>query len=265
MHRALTLLIALGFALPAVPLPARGQDASGDWDLQRDSRGRLTSAYVAFDSGIAVMVRCNRHAYEAVIAGLPAPPAGKTRTLRIGLGEEAPTEDTWLIGVDRTLAVASYPAPFARDLRDGGHMTLIVPGAAEGGRNLRYELDLPASSTAIDETLTACERPLVDPRDASLADIPASGMTGGMTWVRVPAPKYPETTYVSGAVVLTCLNRPDGGLGDCVVESEYPVDGGFGEAALRSARNARVRDPNIADGPIPVRQIGFRVNFTLAN
>ena len=65
---------------------------------------------------------------------------------------------------------------------------IVVPGGAENGRNLRYVIDLPASGAAIDETLQACGRPLVDPRDAERSALPEDGLPPEIEWARQPRP-----------------------------------------------------------------------------
>ncbi len=216
---------------------------------------------VAYDNGLAIMVRCNRRAYEAVIIGLPAA-EGLTRLLRIAIGDEPVGDQSWNVALDNTLAVSDFPAPFARELRAGGQMRIVIPGGGGNGRNLRYDLTLPASSAAIDETLTACERPLVDPRDAEIRSIGENGLPEGVNWVKRPRPSFPaEIDAAQGFTVLTCLNNPDGTLRDCVVETEHPHGAGFGEAALRATRTARLGSTTTPDDPLPTRSLTFRVSF----
>ena len=161
-----------------------------------------------------------------------------------------------------SVAISDRPSPLARDIREGGKMQIIVPGGAEGGRNLRYVLDLPASSTAIDEALQACDRPLVDPRDAELDALEDNGLPMNIEWARAPQPSYPEgRTYTRGFATVTCLTRPDGRVRDCVVETEHPIDGGFGEAAIDATRRARLQSKD--GGEVPLGMIQFRTNFLM--
>ncbi|MGZ9100083.1 MAG: hypothetical protein ACXW3O_10295, partial [Brevundimonas sp.] len=159
MKRSLTALLACTVALPAL-----AQDASADWDLVHDQRKKLLVAYTLFDNGLSIATRCADGGFEAVIGGLP--PAGRatSRPLRIAFGDDDLVEGRWNVATDDTLAVSELPAPFARELRTGGRLRVLIPGGAEGGRNLMYDLVLPASSASIDQTLTTCGRPLVDPR-----------------------------------------------------------------------------------------------------
>ncbi|MNR67403.1 hypothetical protein D3C85_1913670 [compost metagenome] len=48
---------------------------------------------------------------------------------------------------------------------------------------------------------------------------------------------------------------------DCVVETEHPIDGGFGQAAIEATRRARLRNKN--GGEVPLGMIQYRTNFTM--
>ena len=259
-------LSALCVALSMAASPATAQEAAtpADWDLVRDERQKVVMAYTVFDVGLGVTVRCHDGVYDAVIGGLP--PAGdrQTRRLAVAFGDGPRHEMDWNVAVEDTMAVSPLPAPLARRLREGGRMQIVVPGGAEGGRNLRYDLELPASSAAIDETLTACGRPLADPRDAELEALGVDGLFGGVKWLERPRPEYPMgmTTYTRGFATVTCLTTAEGRLRDCVTEAEHPRDAGFGEAVVRSTRRARL-GPLEGEGPVPVRRIYFRTNFYL--
>tara|TARA_R110002167_G_scaffold67405_4_gene190529 strand:+ start:761 stop:1585 length:825 start_codon:yes stop_codon:yes gene_type:complete len=254
-------IVLLASLIAALAQPAMAQQAR-DWEILRDPAQQMTMAYTPFDIGLGIAVRCVNHSYEALITGLP-PTDYETRPLDVAFGESDLREETWNVAVESRVAVSNHPAPFARRLRDGGTLSLRVPGAAEDGRNLLYVLELPASSAAIDETLTACGRPLVDPRDAEIADIRRNGLPAGLEWVRRPQVQYPDTAFARGFAVLTCLTNPDGTLRSCVIEAEYPQGGHFGEAALSGARRARLGVSGDSGSPVPPRLVSFRVNFAL--
>lgn len=236
-------------------------DAPEDWDMVRDPTKKMVAAYVSLDSGVNVVLRCSDGVYDAFVSGLPDVPNGETRVLRLSYGDHFRTE-TWNVATTRSTAMNAVPAPFARKLREGGKVSIVVPDGAGPGRNLRHDLHLPRSSTAMDETLTACGRPLVDPRDAALPELGEDGQFPRVTWARPPRPSFPlQPRYTGGFAVLSCLSLPDGRLDDCLIESEFPVDGGFGKQALRSMANARLKAPDGA--PIPPRLIVFRTNFMM--
>lgn len=249
----------------AAAAPVLAQDSGDDWELVRQPDEKSVLAFVPMTSGLAIGFRCVDGDYGAVIAGLPeAGRRDQTRTLRIKIGDGEFTDTRWNVTTDRAVAIADYPAPLARRMRAGGLVSIVIPGGAEGGRNLRHELDLPVSSAAIDETLNACGRPLTDPRDALLPEIEADGLPDGVTWARPPRPRYPSMTrYAQGYAVLSCLVRPDGGTRDCVVESEFPTNAGFGRNALRGAEDARVNSPGEIPGQYAPRIVAFRVTYRM--
>lgn len=255
MTRPLAVLLAC-----AVALPALAQDAASDWDLVRDPANESVLAFISFDVGLSVAFRCVDGSLNTLVAGLPASRQDR-RTLQLGFRDDPMYDSVWTATTDRTVVVGDFPARLARDFRQGGSLKLTVPGGAEGGRNLRYEVELPASGAAIDAVLTSCGRPLVDPRDAIMEAIPETGLPVGLAWARAPSARYPRTHYARGFVVTTCLTRPDGGLEDCVVEMEHPHDGGFGAAALRSTERARLRNTAQPGQPAPVGLVSFRTTF----
>lgn len=254
--------------LPLITLAssALAQDAA-DWTLARSENQKMLLAYTEFDVGLGIAVRCNDGGLEALISGLPRSDED-VRTLGIGFpddkGEVRIHDQQWNVAVDKTVAVSGLPAPFARLARKGGAMQLRVPGGGEGGRTVRYVLDLPASNTAIDETLTACDRPLEDPRDAAWADVGQNGLPSSLAWTRPPRPSYPGTPrYERGFAVVSCVADQQGRPQDCVVETEHPRDAGFGEATLRATRAARLTNTLNPDAAIPPERFNFRANYIL--
>lgn len=247
----------------AVALPALAQD-SADWNVHHDARQKLVMAYTLFDNGLSLTARCVDGGYEAVIGGLPAPADdAPTRQIGVAFGDKPMEMQTWNVATNATMAVSERPAPLARDMRQGGRMQVLVPNGAAPGRNLRYDVTLPASSSAIDETLTACRRPLTDPRDAQMAALPENGLPSGMVWQRRPVVEYPSNRYARGFAVISCITNPDGRLRDCTVESEHPADGGFGAAARRAVLRARVQRGDASTDPIPSVLVLFRTNFVV--
>ena len=220
-------------------------------------------AFTSFDNGITLATRCADGGFEAVIAGLP--PAGRatTRSLRIAFGDEDLSASQWNVATDDTVAVSELPAPFARELRAGGRLRILVPNGTGDGRNLMYDLTLPASSTSIDRTLSACGRPSIDPRDAELDALSESGVPRNLGWAERPAGRFPRTDYARGFAVASCVTNPDGTLRDCTIEAEHPRDGGFGQAALVAARAARIQNLDNPGGPVPATMILYRSYFVV--
>lgn len=248
----------------AVAAPSLAQDAARDWDIRRDERQQVVTAYTIFDAPLGVSVRCRKGSYEALLIGLPEAAEDQTRrTIGVSFGDDRVWMQQWNVAVDRTVALSELPAPFARKLRLGGRLQLTVPDGVGPGRNLRYDLTLPVSAANIDETLTACERPLTDPRDAELAALPEDGLPVDLVWKRPPRVQYPVNNYARGFALVTCMTSPNGDLRDCIVESEHPMDGDFGDAALRAARRAAVARADGSSEPVPVKQVQFRTNFVV--
>lgn len=259
MKSVFSVLLPLTLALPAL-----AQDAAPDWEVMRDPAKEAVAAVAVFDSGVAIGVRCLKGGLGVVLSGLP-PRGGDRRTLRLGFGDGPLRDETWISTVNPTVAVTEFPARLARRLREGGTINIVAPGAAEGGRNLRFVMELPVSTTAIDSVLTECGKPLVDPRDADIDVSGAPAMPAGMNWVRAPRPVYPREAYfdsiASGYAVMSCNTQNDGALSACEVESEHPMGSGFGRAALESMDRARVGWVENRSAPVGVRRIAFRVNF----
>ena len=242
---------------------AQDAPADADWDLVKDEAKKTTIAYVTTTAGLSIATRCVNGGYSALLVGFPETPRRtKTRALGLTFRDEEGSEWRWNVTTDRTAVVADFPAPFARELRQGGRLQIVVPDGAGPGQNLRYDLELPASGSAIDQTLSACDRPLVDPRDLELDAIAEDGLQVGMRWDRRIRPTYPfRSRYAEGFAVTTCVAQPDGTLRDCVIETEHPGDGRFGEAVLKAARDATVAYDG--DQPTAPRMMAFRVNFIM--
>ncbi len=246
--------LVLGMATAAL-----AQDVTDDWEVVRQPDQKAIMAFVPMDSGLTIAFRCVDGVFGAVIGGLPAAPGNaRTRTLTITVGDDEPRNSVWNVTTDPQVVVADYPAPFARELRAGGPISIRIPNGAGGGRAVRHNLVLPVSAVAIDETLTACGRPVVDPRDDLLPEIEEDGLPDGVTWERAPRPRYPRNKYAEGSAVLSCVLQPEGGLDQCVVESEFPTDGGFGRASLEATRRARLVSPGETPGQYAPRMIAFR-------
>lgn len=249
----------------SVATSVQAQDASADWDVVDKPEQKLVVASATFSSGVTVALRCLDGRYDALIGGLPeAAPGSEQRSISLQFGDEPADEREWFVGTARTTVISDLPARLARQLREGGMLKLRVQEAGEGGRRLRYDLDLPPSPGQIDRTLTACGRPTIDVRDQQVADLEENGLPGGIRWARAPEVSYPEgRTFERGFAVVSCLNEADGRLRDCVVESEFPLSGGFGEAALRSTRRARLERISDPGAEIPTRMIVYRTVFRM--
>lgn len=256
MRAAVSTLAVLSLALPAL-----AQDAGDDWDLRRDRD--LVVADAIFDSGLGVGVRCQDGGFGVVISGLP-PAQGAFRTLSVSFDDAPPQPMRWIITGSPTAVLAELPAPFARVLRGGGRMNLVVPNGAGEGRNLRYALDLPASRTAIDTVMRECGKPLEDARDALMADGDGE-LSGELIWTRPPNPEFPSKAWDNrvggGLAFVSCLTTDEGELEACEIESEHPMGAGFGRAGVRAMRRARVGLAEGSQGRVGSRMIVYSVRF----
>lgn len=265
MRTALVLLAAL-----AASQPAFAQDASADddWNLIQRPEQKLTMAATVFDTGIGIAVRCLDGNFEVLLAGLPAA-EGPTRRLRVGLNGAELYDESWTGTDDPTAWFSDFPMNFARRMRGGGTLNVIVPGE-NGQPNRRYVLGLPASTTAIDTVLTACGRPLVDMRSNPVTWVAEDGSIPDLQWGRRPMPTYPDKAVNgrvgAGRVVLSCIVQPQGRVDDCVVESERPGGYGFGEASRRAAQRSTMAVPaDPAEAALIVgRRISFAINYRMA-
>ncbi|CAN5430750.1 hypothetical protein BH10PSE1_BH10PSE1_20120 [soil metagenome] len=247
-------------APPAVAQNAPAPQTEDGWDVFRDPAKSMLMAYADFGGGIGLAVRCVGRSYEAVITGLP-PTEAETRPLRIRFADQDhDIVQQWNVAQDGTVAASGFPARFARDLRKGGSLGVIVPDGAADGRDLRYALELPSSGAAIDDTLAACGRPIEDARADQVFELGEDGLPPGLAWATRPHPRFPRTDYVRGFATLSCLTRENGSLNQCTIESEYPPGAGFGAAALSGLGEARLRTTDRS--PMTVRMVVFRVNFT---
>lgn len=275
-------LLALGPVLGATAAPAQDAPASApepeaptDWTVVTRPERDMVAATAAFSNGVTLIARCQAGSFDLIVSGLPEPTGpGPTRELGVQVGEEAsPKFTAWTVGEQNEAAFSRLPARVARQLAKGGSLQIIIPASGEGGRRTRYVMSLEPSSVAIAQTLTACGRPLVDPRaydEAASLGNGQDGLPGDVEWAYRPRPSFPDAVnnrmVEVGYAVMSCLGQADGVLSQCVVESEAPAGYGMGQAVLESMRRARVRltPQGEASGyPLAGRLLIFTVNFRL--
>ncbi|MBW8816183.1 MAG: TonB family protein [Caulobacterales bacterium] len=93
-------------------------------------------------------------------------------------------------------------------------------------------------------------------RDIKLS-IVWSNIDKGADWLRKPTAQdlltvYPKTAHGrAGLAVIDCIVTVQGGLSDCVVESEKPEGAGFGEAAIRLSAQFLMRPATLKGAPAP--------------
>lgn len=256
-RRLLTLPLLLACSAAQEPAPA-----PSDWALLADPRRGMTAAVLETTAGVDIILRCHEGAFTAFVSGL-APSRRETRRIELTVGDGPRQAREWANSEDGASAFSDLPAPLARELRSGGQLQLRVPPADSGGPATRYVLEVAPSQAAIDQTLTACGLPLVDPRDAELAALGDTDMPAMLGWAERPQIRFPQTRYARGFAVVTCVTAPDGRPRDCVVETEHPHDGRFGRAVLRGVERSRLRDHANPDTPLPPIMFVFRSNFVM--
>ena len=256
------LFASTGFAAQAQEAAPNGQD----WVLTHMPERKAVIALAEFDNGITLSSRCIDGVFEVIIQGLPEA-RGESRTLRIGVGGEAPYASAWTVGANRSAAFSRVPARLARELAKGGKLEIAVAGQ-RGQPGVRYVMELAPSSSAVEQTLTACNRPLTDPRDLEAGDEAESGLPDGISWDRAPQPTFPESVKgrspTKGFVTLTCVTRATGRLEDCVIESEHPGGFNLGRSVRDSLSRAKVRSTDRNQPLVDGLMIVFTVNFIMA-
>lgn len=276
MRRPLRLIVPTFLAL-SLATPVLAQELptdADDWTLQSAPERKAVIAAINFTSGLSVAARCVDGVYDLLITGLPEASARATsRELGIQMGDAAePYTSVWTVGTRRDTAFSRIPAVVARDLAKGGKFQVVVPATASS-RRTRYVMDITPSSTAIEQTLTACGRPMVDPREVRAEEIDGNGQDGlptSVVWQTVPRPTFPDSVNgrspTEGYVVLSCVADEGGGLTECVTESEQPAGYNLGRSVERSLTRARIKltDEAATTGrPLAGRMIRFAVNFKM--
>lgn len=246
--------------------PAHARQTTDDWDLIVDESQDMKLAVVGYSSGQTLAVRCRDGELELLLSGLP-PLEGQTRRIEATYGDGRIEAGAWFTSGDGSLVFSQVPRLDARRLRQGGPLVLSVAVATDPEAPLRrYALDLPAQSANLDQVLASCGADRPDPRD-DLVRWMAPPDPGVDFWRRLPEPDYPEAAVRLGAglVVFSCISAGDGRLIDCRTEREsHHRRYGFGDAALKSLRNARIA-PAEEGGPPAGRLIIATIRFRIAS
>lgn len=246
-------IAALWLAAVTLAGPTTAQDASDDWEMTTDPTQRLAMATLDFGDNV-IALRCKAGALDMVLTGTPATSAA-SRNVQLTAGAIAGERQVWLTQPGQLFLSPPEPDRLARQLRAGGELDVRLEAAADVGEPARrYRLPVPVSVASVDHVLTACGRPLVEPRD-----LVARIDRNELTWTIAPTVDFPPVAASrdirDGAVRLNCIIALAGRLSDCRVESEQPAGAGFAESALLGIRTGEM---NIAPG-----QIGRVVRPTL--
>lgn len=271
--RILAVIVVSAAFVTAAPASAKAQEstAAENWITTRVREHDAVIAAAPFSNGITLMARCMDNVFGLVLTGLPevaAPATSRSLILVVGDDEERPY--IWNIAAaERSAALSRVPAIIARQLAKGGRLQIIVP-AEEGERRTRYVVDLPRSGAGIEEVLTRCGRPLVDPRD-DLLQGDGAGMARGYVWRQMPRPEFPSPTVhgarSGGMATMSCQVLETGRVTDCEIEDEFPAGFGFGQAARRGVSNARIgqtEEAREAGRPFAGGRIIFTTTFMMS-
>lgn len=268
MTRAISsTIVAAALCLSTTTSASAQNGEASDWELVSIPRAKTIAATVQFDNGITLITRCkDRQAFDVLISGLPDFPA-KRRLLQVGIGEGAKMRDVaWISGADKSSAFSLFPMTLARDLMRGGTIQIRVPGQDERPATL-YVMETEPSVAAIAETLTACNQPLIDPRDSreteTLEELPDD-----IEWVRRPFPSSEAisrvSTHLETYVTVSCLTAEGGTLADCRIESAHPFNADVNRLILDATRYGRLRLKESTDTPPANREIVYGVPITLS-
>lgn len=219
------------------------QASEDDWDVVVDSAQRLTTASVAYSSGQSIVVTCRAGDLNVIVRGVN-PDAGLSRYTEVAIDQQHLDAQNWFNLSDGGAVLSGTPAFHARRFRNGGALGFGVgPSGLHPRVAQRFVMDLPDGFEGVDQVLTACGVPLSDPRD-SLPRWNPFAFSGDSPWVRMGRPEFPTAAAAAGIetgfAVSSCIVGPRGEPLECRVEKESDPRAGFGNAAVRSLRSARV-------------------------
>lgn len=221
--------------LAVSPNVAYAQDLSG-WDFAQDPAREFSVASAGYDGGLSVSVQCLAGKLSLILTGVPALSEDRL-TLEASRGE----------GRRRTLSFSRAPAGqwlavntpgrAARFLRGGGQLVMTTSGTVPP---VRIEADLPAVTDRLDQVIEACGYRIENLRDASADGTDLLDGTRWMSRLNLSFPSRAPSRVRRGEAEITCIVDSRRRLTDCQVEHEWPLNMGFGPAAIRGAEGVRV-------------------------
>lgn len=260
--RALAISLAASLALSAAATTTvRSQAIEDDgWEVASDAAGQ-TIAAARYDNGLSLVARCQQNAFDVLILGLPTYTEPR-RTIELDLVDVGEVINGWSLTKEGTVAYSRFPERLAQALIGGGRLNLTIR-QGEGGPATRYPLDLPSQGKGLETTLAACNRPVMDPRFQTRADLLSMVKPDEFEWLHRAEPQYPSpTSATSGEVTVLCSIKPDGRLQGCTIESERPAGAGFGRAVLAATGMARLKATS-PDIDFEGQWISFTTRFRL--
>jgi hypothetical protein len=228
-------------------------DAPVEWrTLQQDN---LQVSEISYDVGVSLTVVCREKQLIVAITGLPASPSESGfQKLEINIPDDELQTTNWRVLGQAMIAPA--PAVYARRFRTADRLTLRLPAGGDGPPR-RYELDLPQDHGGLDQTLEACDVPLVSDTDSAYDPSIAF-----VTWRIVPRIELPDPLPNGGSAraLLECTVGAGGRPENCRVLEETPANSGFARSALSSIRSGRL---GLIDGGPPVVGGTFRTALSI--
>lgn len=228
-------------------------DAPVEWRAVQ--QGNLQASEVSYDVGVSLTVVCRDKQLIVAITGLPAAPTQSGfQKLEVNIPGDALQTTNWRV-LGQAM-IAPSPAVYARRFRTADRLTLRLPGEGDAPAR-RYELALPQDHRGLDQTLEACDTPLVSDTDADY-----DPSISFVTWRTVPRIELPDRLPTGGSAraVLECTVGAGGRPENCHVLEEMPADSGFARSALRSIRSGRL---DLIDGEPPVVGGVFRTALSI--
>lgn len=208
------------------------------WSIAK--RDSLSMAYIEYDVGVTVSAICRNRSFILSLTGLPtAPPDATYRKLEVNLSDDTLRSSDWVVSPigERTTALSTAPAVYARRLLNTSQLTVRVPG--EGSTPARrYELALPADPTPLTTVMTECGVPL-----QSASDMTYDPSVSAVVWDRPPQLGVPSPmpSVTSANVLIQCNVDSRGRPQNCILLDEQPTRSGFGRYALQAIRTGRLR------------------------
>lgn len=193
----------------------------------------------------------------------------QAESTRADTGDWAVTVAAWGAALTLIVAIAGAATFGVRDIGRSG-------GAAASDLAARVQEAFPPDLFEISIDLPRAEDQSTTPgvwypihgevaptgiEDTGADPDPDSSLERNPSWARPPQPEFPTAAQragvEAGVVVLTCRVRADGLISACRVETDDPVNAGFGRATLRAMMDARL-SPRVVDG----QPLGGQVRFT---
>lgn len=149
---------------------------------------------------------------------------------------------------------------------------LSLRGTAAGvsvlRRCARYVADANAAQQARERRIDyIAPDPFAEAEGSTVADAQErSPVMTDIRWARQPQPDFPERAMErgikTGNVTLGCMANANGALTNCSIISETPAGAGFGQAALRAVRSARLSAVTV-DATAPGETLRVPVAFVI--